>query len=85
MPADLKVLAVLGLWCTLGGAVLALREEAFPLNQKTLDNFDELGEKIATKGARNALKLAMPFIEGGLKEMSSAARDGFRDQDEKQR
>ena len=70
---------------TLGGAVLALREEAFPLNQKTLDNFDELGEKIATKGARNALKLAMPFIEGGLKEMSSAARDGFRDQDEKQR
>lgn len=83
-PRDLLDLEWIG-DVALGGAVLALREEAFPLNQKTLDNFDELGEKITRKGARQALKVAMPFVENGLEQMCDVARDGFRDKDAKQR
>ena len=35
MPADLKVLAVLGLWCTLGGAVLLF---FYAVPQKNIGN-----------------------------------------------
>jgi hypothetical protein len=64
----------------LGGAIMALRENAFPLNQKTLDRFDEVSEEIVRKGARAALKEAIPFIERGLETMSGVARQGFRDE-----
>lgn len=62
----------------LGGQILALREQMFPLSQKALDTFDDAGEEIVREGASVALKQAMPFVERGLEELSSLARQGFK-------
>lgn len=56
----------------LGGAILALREEAFPLNQKLLDNFDELGDKLTRKGAKRANERVVPFIQKAVADFTDS-------------
>ncbi len=79
---DLKALDMVDMsWvadAALGGAILALREEAFPINQKLLDSFDEIGEEITRKGAQTALERALPFLQRSLEEMGERGKEVLR-------
>jgi hypothetical protein len=52
----------------IGGAVLALRDKLFPLNEKTFEQVDdEMLDNLVDTGARMALKAAGRTLEEGLK------------------
>ena len=76
-PLDMVDLSWVG-DAALGGAVLAMREQLFPVEQKTLDTFDDLSDDIARKGALTAASRAIDEAGRGLGAMFEAARSGFK-------